>query len=223
MTFKPHPSHMVSLWSWCLTWSFFSASPHMDLKMRTEILHSTSCYCFWLKNNRFQHSITLQTRQFSAVESWLTWVVWQVREADRLALHLVWEATQEDVDINLLCDVLVLVGWSLKHDGDLPVNVCLGKLSARLPRPSPEDDLYVICGSVTTHTDMLINLISIFELLECACYVSSLVLGALKSCSKNWACPMYSAVWAYTCPPRIAKNKTPLTESVPLTFLHFVT
>lgn len=92
----------------------------------------------------------LQTTQFSAVQSWLTWVVWQVREANRLALHLVREATQGDADFDLFRDVLVLVGWSLEHDGDLPVHVCLGKFPARLPRPSPENDLYVICGSVTS-------------------------------------------------------------------------
>lgn len=79
----------------------------------------------------------------------------QVREANRLALHLVREATQGDADLYLLCDVLVLVGRSLEHDGDLPVNVSLGKLTACLPRPSPEDDLYVICGSGTTHRTML--------------------------------------------------------------------
>lgn len=83
--------------------------------------------------------------------------MWQVREADGLALHLVREATQADADLDLLRDVLVLVGWSLKHDGDLPVHVCLGKLPARLPRTSPEDDLYVICGSVTTYRATLIS------------------------------------------------------------------
>lgn len=92
-----------------------------------------------------------------SLQTVLTWVVWQVREANGLALHLVREATQEDADFHLLRDVLVLVGWSLEHDGDLPVHVCLGKLPARLPRPSPEDDLYVICGSVTTHTAVLIK------------------------------------------------------------------
>lgn len=78
-----------------------------------------------------------------------TWVVRQVREADGLALHLVGEATQGHADLHLLGDVLVLVGGSLKHDGDLPVHVCLGKLAARLPRAVPEDDLDVICGSHT--------------------------------------------------------------------------
>lgn len=87
----------------------------------------------------------------------LTWVGRQVREVNRLALHLVREAAQGDADLHLLCDVLVLVGRSLKHDADLPVHVCLGEFPARLPRTSPEDDLYVICGSVTTRRAMLIN------------------------------------------------------------------
>lgn len=75
----------------------------------------------------------------------MTWVVRQVREGNRLALHLVRDTTQGDADLNLLCDVLVLVGRSLEHDGDLPVHIGLGKLPIRLPRTSPEDDLYVIC------------------------------------------------------------------------------
>lgn len=120
-------------------------------EMRTEILQLTSCY------GHFLPSVTLRTRRLSAAQSRLTWVVWQVREGNRLALHLVWEAAQGHADFNLLRDVLVLVGWSLKHDGDLPVHVRLGELPARLPRPSPEDDLYVVCGSVTTHRATLIR------------------------------------------------------------------
>ena len=77
----------------------------------------------------------------------------KVREVDGLALHLVRQSTQADADFYLLRDVLVLVGRRLKHDGDLPVHVCLGKLPVRLPGPSPEYDFYVICGSVTTHTE----------------------------------------------------------------------
>lgn len=101
------------------------------------------------------------TDQFSAVWARLTWVGRQVREANGLALHLVWEAAQGDADLHLLCDVLVLVGWSLKHDADLAVHVCLGKLPTRLPRTSPEDDLYVICGSLTTWRAVLTNVYNV--------------------------------------------------------------
>lgn len=90
----------------------------------------------------------------------LTWVRLQVRERYRLALHLIWDATQEDVDHNLLSDVLVLIGWSLKHDGDLPVNVRLGEFPIRLPRAFSEEDLYVVCGSATTQRTVLIPTMS---------------------------------------------------------------
>lgn len=79
------------------------------------------------------------------MRSRLTRVVWQVREGNRLALHLVRDTTQADADLNLLCDVLVLVGRSLEHDSNLPVHIGLGKLPIRLPQTSSEDDLYVIC------------------------------------------------------------------------------
>ena len=80
----------------------------------------------------------------------LTWVGWQVGEGHRLALHLVWDATQWHTDLHLLREVLVLVRWRLEHNSDLPVHVCLGELPVRLPRAAPEYDLDVICGSVTT-------------------------------------------------------------------------
>lgn len=83
------------------------------------------------------------------VQCWLTWIARQVLECNGLALHLVWDATQGQVDFHFLCDVLVLVGRSLKHDGDLSVHVCLGKLPVRLPRLSPEDDLDVVWGPNT--------------------------------------------------------------------------
>lgn len=82
-------------------------------------------------------------------QRWLTRVVRQVREGDRLALHLVREPPQDHADLHLLRKVLLLVGRGLEHDGDLPVHVCLRKLPARLPRASSEDDLDVICGSTT--------------------------------------------------------------------------
>lgn len=78
------------------------------------------------------------------ISSTLTRVGRQVREGDRLALHLVRDATQGDADLHLLCEVLVLVGRSLEHDGDLSVHVRLGKFAVRLPVASPEDDLYVV-------------------------------------------------------------------------------
>lgn len=88
----------------------------------------------------------------------LTWVVRQVREGYGLALHLVREAPQEHSDFDLLRDVLVLVGRSLKHDGNLPVHIRLGELRARLPRPSPEDDLYIVFEkSVKRRRAMLIK------------------------------------------------------------------
>lgn len=93
----------------------------------------------------------------NAVQSRLTWVVRQVSEAHGVALHLVWEAVEDDADLHLLRDVLVLVGRSLKHDGDLPVHVCLGKLPFRLPYTTLEDDLNVICRSVTTHRATMIR------------------------------------------------------------------
>lgn len=136
------PLHLIWIW-------------HEDRNVSVNL----PCFKMTCQENEFQllrpalPSLTLQATQ----RSWLTWVVWQVREANRLALHLVWEATKGDTDFNLLCDVLVLVRGSLKDDGDLPVHVCLGKLPARLPRPSFEDDLYVICGSVTTYTATLIS------------------------------------------------------------------
>lgn len=78
--------------------------------------------------------------------SWPTWVARQVREGDRFTFHLVWETTQGHTDFDLLCYVLVLVGRSLKHDGNLSVHVSLGKLTTGFPRPSSENDLNVVCG-----------------------------------------------------------------------------
>lgn len=75
---------------------------------------------------------------------WLTGIVRQVHEGDGFALHLVRDAAQQDVDLDLLRDVLVLVGRRLKHDGYLPVDVCLSELAVRLPRAMPEEDLYVV-------------------------------------------------------------------------------
>lgn len=150
-------------------WLYLSLPLHLIWIWHEDRNASINLLCLFLalkwsaNKNKFQPfkpplpSLTLQTTQFSAVHSWLTWVVWQVREGNRLALHLVWEATQGDADFNLVCDVLVLVRGSLKDDGDLPVHVCLGKLPARLPRTSFEDDLYVICGSVTTYRVTLIS------------------------------------------------------------------
>lgn len=80
-----------------------------------------------------------------------TWVVRQVGEGDRIALHLVWDAPQAEADFNLVCEVLVLVRGGFKHDGDLPVHVRLGELPVRLPRPVSEEDLYVVCESAPIH------------------------------------------------------------------------
>lgn len=83
------------------------------------------------------------------LQSRLTWVFRQVREGNGLALHLVGEAAQGDADLHLLRDFRVLVRRSLEHDGNLPVHVGLCELAVCLPGTSPEDDLDVICGSMS--------------------------------------------------------------------------
>lgn len=74
----------------------------------------------------------------------LTWIMRRVGELDGFAVHAIWKASQEDVDLHFLIDVQVLIGRRLEDDGYLTVDIRLGKLSLGLPRPPAEDDLYVI-------------------------------------------------------------------------------
>lgn len=82
-------------------------------------------------------------------QSLLTQVLRLVREGHWFTLHLVRDATQRNADVHFLCDVLVLVGRSLEHDSDLPMHVCLGEFAVCLPWPATENDLDIVCGSVT--------------------------------------------------------------------------
>lgn len=76
----------------------------------------------------------------------LTWIVRQVGELHRLAVHSVRDAAESHVDLDLFGDVLLLIRWRLEDDGDLPVHVGLCKLGLGLPVSQTEDDLDVICG-----------------------------------------------------------------------------
>lgn len=83
----------------------------------------------------------------------LTWIVRQVGELHRLAVHAVWNATERHVDLNCISDVLLLIRRRLEDDGDLPMDIGLRKLGLGLPVSETEDDLDVIC-CVQSHGHM---------------------------------------------------------------------
>lgn len=79
-----------------------------------------------------------------AVGGVVTVIPRQVCEGQWLAAHPVRESLQEDIDSHRLCNLQVLIGWCLEHNGNLPVHVRLREVSSAFPGSCAEHHRYVL-------------------------------------------------------------------------------